>query len=105
MYFVNQKFRPPKLLDTKSWDVAVYLISHGFNYYTIRDEHGMPVEYPTTLDNAKSFVAKYRSQSAIRIARRKHEIERRIADIARRLKNDERDRLVRELTSQLSKLG
>ena len=51
MYFVNQKFRPPKVTDEKSWAVAAYLISNGFAYYTIRDKSGVPVNYPTTIQN------------------------------------------------------
>jgi len=105
MYFVNQKFRPPKTSDVKSWAVAAYLISNGFTYYTIHDKSGMPVEYPTTIGDAESFVEEHRSQAAARGVRHKHEIEKRIDDLSQRPQNDSRDRLIRDLSSQLSRYG
>ncbi len=102
MYFVNQKFRPPKMTDVKSWAVATYLISNGFTYYTIRDKTGVPVEYPTAMQDAVTFVEEHRAQAATRNTQRKHEIEKRIAELRQRPRNDSRDRLIRDLTSELT---
>ncbi len=104
MFFVNHKFRPPKATDEKSWAVAAYLISHGFSYYTIRDEKGLAVAYPTTLADAEKFVAKYVAQRSQQIARRKHDLEKQIADLRQRPQNDSRDRLIRDLNEQLLRL-
>lgn len=105
MYFVNQKFRPPKVTDEKSWTVAAYLISNGFAYYTIRDKSGVPVNYPTTMHDAEQFVENNRSQVEQRNTRQKHEIEKRIAELHQRPQNDSRNRLIRDLTSQLARYG
>lgn len=103
MYFVNHKFRPPKTTDDKAWAAAAYLISHGFTYYTIHDQSGMPVKYPTTFAAAQEFVQDHRSQIAEGITRRKHEIEKRIAELKQRPQNDSRDRQVRNLEAQLAR--
>jgi hypothetical protein len=65
----------------------------------------MPVEYPTTIGDAESFVEEHRSQAVARGVRHKHEIEKRIVDLSQRPQNDSRDRLIRDLTSQLSRYG
>ena len=104
MFFVNHKFRPPKVTDEKSWAVAAYLISHGFSYDTIRDEKGLAVAYPTTLADAERFVAKYAEQRSQQIARRNHDLEKQIADFRQRPQNDSRDRLISDLKEQLLRL-
>ena len=105
MYFVNQKFRPPKRSDVKSWAVAAFLISNGFTYRTIHDKSGMPVKFPTTLDEAENFVETHHSQAASRDTQLKHELEKRLAELNRKPQNDSRDRLIRDLASQLAKYG
>ena len=103
MCFVNQKFRPPKKTDDKSWAVAALLISNGFTYYTIRDGNGMAVAYPTTIGDAERFIQMYRSHAAERNTRRKHEIEKQISELESRLPNEHRTTLIRKLKQELSK--
>jgi len=105
MHFVSHKFRPPKATDEKAWAVANFMIAHGFGYYTIRDKKGLAVAYPTTLADAKEFVAKYESQASQQITRRKHELEKRIADLRQRPQNDSRDQLFRDLNEELLRLS
>jgi len=81
------------------------MIAHGFGYYTIRDKKGLAVAYPTTLADAKEFVAKYESQASQQITRRKHELEKRIADLRQRPQNDSRDQLFRDLNEELLRLS
>ena len=104
MHLVSQKFRPPKLNDIKAWEVAVFLISRGFCYHTIRDQHGMAVRYPTTMEDARGFVDKYSKESRIRSARRKHEIEKQIVELKARDKNRDRDNLIQSLQTELADL-
>ncbi|NNE35832.1 MAG: hypothetical protein HKN13_11370 [Rhodothermales bacterium] len=104
MCFVSQKFRPPKKNDTKSWDVAVLLISNGFTYYTICDDKGMPVPYPTSIDDAKRFINTYRANAAERNTRRKHDLEKQISELASLSPNEQRTLLIRKLQHELSKL-
>ncbi len=105
MHFVSHKFRPPKTNDKKSWDVAIYLIPKGFCYQTIRDENGVAAEYPTTMTGAKEFVAKYTPDKILQTVRRKHEIEKQIADLESREQNRDRDILIRKLKSELEALS
>ncbi len=102
MYFVSHKFRPPKLTDAKSWAVAALLITNGFTYDTIRDDNGMPVRYPTTINDAKRFITMYSSQSTVRNTRRKHEIEKQISELESRPPNEQRTILIRKLNKELS---
>lgn len=104
MHFVSHKFRPPKATDVKSWEVAAYLISHGFNYCTIRDEKGLAVPYPATLTDAEKFVARFTAQAALQTTRRRHKLEKRIEDLRRRPQDEARDRLIRDLSEQLRRL-
>jgi len=104
MYFVSQKFRPPKKHDDKSWEVAALMISNGFAYHTIRDNDGMPVPYPCTIDDAKRFIETYRSQTSEQNTRRKHAIEKQITELESREPNGQRAILVRKLKHELSKL-
>jgi hypothetical protein len=59
MTFVNHKFRPPKKTDKKGWELAIFLISHGFNFQHVSDENGMYVTYPQSMEEAKEFVKKH----------------------------------------------
>jgi predicted nucleic acid-binding Zn-ribbon protein len=69
----NEKFKPPKKDDLKTWKTIIFLRDHGFNYQhvykdlTIKqwDSRENMVEYPTTLAEAKDFVEIYKSQAKI----------------------------------------
>jgi predicted RNA-binding Zn-ribbon protein involved in translation (DUF1610 family) len=59
---LNHKFRPPKREDKKSWDVAKYLVDHAFRFDHVSD-NGLYVQYPTTMEEAETFVIKYKRQA------------------------------------------
>ncbi|WP_316794076.1 hypothetical protein [Pedobacter frigoris] len=59
---LNHKFRPPKREDTKQWDLAKFLVDHGF-YFDHVNCNGSYVRYPTTMEDAKTFVVKYKKQA------------------------------------------
>ncbi|MFD2288573.1 hypothetical protein GJU39_22770 [Pedobacter petrophilus] len=56
------RFRPPKKDDLKNWNLTMYLIENGFFYQHIYENHQY-VNYPSNMDEAKIFVAKFRSQA------------------------------------------
>ncbi|GJM63894.1 hypothetical protein [Persicobacter diffluens] len=60
MIFVNQKFRPPKKTDKKGWQLAAFLIHHGFVFQRITDENQAYLSYPKSMEEAKLFVEKYK---------------------------------------------
>ena len=105
MEFVSHKFRPPKRSDKKAWDVAALMISHGFTYYTIRDDQGTPVPHPTTLDDAKRFIETHRATVAEQNTRRKHEIEKQISELQSRETDKQRNMLIRDLRLALARLN
>jgi hypothetical protein len=59
---VNQKYKAPKLTDVKAWKLVEFLLENGFVYQHIVKVNGEQVPYPKTMDDAKEFVAKYKSQ-------------------------------------------
>jgi DNA-directed RNA polymerase subunit RPC12/RpoP len=59
---VNHKFRPPKREDIKQWDLVKFLVEHGFHFGHVSDNYQY-VPYPTTMEEAKIFVVKYKSQA------------------------------------------
>src|SRR5258708_21861436 len=69
--FYNHKFKPPKKDDVKAWKVVSFLYEHGFTYQHVYKDLGIYrwydsdnfVEYPKSLDEAKEFVIKYKSQA------------------------------------------
>ncbi|MBU2914842.1 hypothetical protein [Reichenbachiella agariperforans] len=59
MIFVNHKFRPPKKSDKKGWELAEFLISHGFVFQRVRNKEGADISYPQTMSEAKKFVEEF----------------------------------------------
>ena len=66
------RFRPPKKTDNKKWEVVEFLINHGFKYQhiykDIKSKKGIVdysnyAEYPTSLNEAKEFIEKYKEQA------------------------------------------
>lgn len=62
MIFVDQKFQPPKKTDKKGWELAEFLIHHGFVFQRITDETHVYVSYPKSIEEAKEFVKKYKDK-------------------------------------------
>jgi hypothetical protein len=62
-----RKFAAPKANDKHQWEKVRFLVENGFLFYPIREmiEPGvfMRVPYPKTLSEAKTFVAKFKSQT------------------------------------------
>jgi hypothetical protein len=60
------RFRPPKKRETAKWEVAKYLVDHGFYYQHIHEHPwgGYLIEYPTTMHQAKAFVKTYQEQAS-----------------------------------------
>ena len=60
------RFRPPKKRDDKQWKKVEFLVSHGFLFQKVYCKEG-PVwyreKYPSTLEQAKEFVVKYKDQA------------------------------------------
>ena len=69
--FYNHKFKPPQKDDLKAWKIVSYLNEHGFNYQHVYKEVRVHrwesnenyEDYPRTLDEAKEFVIKFKSQA------------------------------------------
>jgi hypothetical protein len=68
----NSKFRPPAKDNLKKWKVVEFLKDHGFVfqhiYKDISKKNGLVssdnyVDYPTTMEEAKDFVLKYKEQA------------------------------------------
>lgn len=65
---MGQKFRPPPLSSKGKWEVVLFLVRKGFYFDSIplKDDSGNQVgtvAYPTTMDDAKDFVARYESHA------------------------------------------
>jgi ribosomal protein L33 len=61
---VNQKFKPPKKLDLKKWEVVKFIIDNGFSYDKLFEEiegDGFIQigKYPENMRDAKEFVKKF----------------------------------------------
>lgn len=61
---LNHKFRAPKLHDKRGWDLAKYLVDHGFLFDHISD-NGLYVQYPATMEEAEMFIIKYKRQAYV----------------------------------------
>ena len=64
---VGRNFKAPKKSDTSQWKKVKYLVENGFVFQHIYEEQENgslnKVEYPKTLNDAKEFVLKYKSQA------------------------------------------
>jgi hypothetical protein len=70
---IPQRFRPPKITDSKKWETVKFLIQNGFKYQHIYEnseelKNGKKslsnlVAYPENLREAKEFVEKYKQQA------------------------------------------
>lgn len=56
---LSRKFSAPKASDLEQWKKVEFLVAHGFVFQSIREPNGLSVSYPSTLADAKAFVAKY----------------------------------------------
>ena len=69
---VNQKFKPPKKLDLKKWEVVNFLIGNGFKYDILTEEIEPGVfrqlgKYPENMRDAKEFIQKFNSNGIKKI--------------------------------------
>lgn len=71
MRLLNQRFRPPKKLDNKAWQLVEFLIESGFPFQHIyqvgKNEYFKTpsnnyIPYPQTLRDAREFVERYGNQ-------------------------------------------
>jgi DNA-directed RNA polymerase subunit RPC12/RpoP len=71
-FVLQHSFRPPSRDDNKAWKIVEFLKDHGFVYQhiykDISKKNGIVsyenyADYPTTMDQAKEFVLKYRDQA------------------------------------------
>jgi hypothetical protein len=62
---LSHRFRPPKKREAAKWEVAKYLVDHGFYYQHIYENPwgGQFMAYPTTMQEAKEFVIIYQAQA------------------------------------------
>lgn len=67
MILMPHRFRPPKRIDDKKWEVVKLLIENGFKYQLLYDYievegklQAVLVKYPESLREAKEFIEKYR---------------------------------------------
>lgn len=56
---LSRNFRAPPMGDVQQWKTVAYLVQHGFRYYHQYNHDGLAVPHPTTLREAKEFVALY----------------------------------------------
>ena len=52
---LNHKFRPPKRDDLKQWQLAKFLVDHGFLFSHVYKDNIM-IHYPKTMEEAEIFV-------------------------------------------------
>ena len=70
MEMLSRKFSAPKSKDKQQWLKVQYLVEHGFRFYAAYEMHGaaaVRMKYPSTLEDAKTFVLKVR-QKEVRAA-------------------------------------
>ena len=71
---LNHTFRPPKISDTKAWEVVKFLFENGFSYQHVYKNISKSirvdaissenyVDYPTTMREAIEFVETYKEQA------------------------------------------
>ena len=67
MIRLSRKFAAPKASDVAQWKKVQYLVEHGFLFYPVQEaisaNASKRVAYPQTLQEAKLFVERYKSQA------------------------------------------
>ncbi|MGV0754728.1 hypothetical protein ACTS95_07990 [Empedobacter brevis] len=72
MTLLPHRFRPPKKIEDKKWEVVKFLIDNGFYYQYIyeivENKNGVTnyqnyTKYPDNLRDAKEFVEQYKDQA------------------------------------------
>jgi len=58
---LNHKFRPPERDDLKQWNLAKFLVDHGFLFKHVYKDYKL-VHYPTNMEDAKQFVIDHKRQ-------------------------------------------
>ena len=66
MEMLSRKFAAPRAADADQWKKVQFLVENGFRFHSVFQQLAtggkQPVRYPTTLAEAKEFVATYRDQ-------------------------------------------
>src|SRR5687767_4002790 len=66
-HWLHQKFKAPKSDDLKQWQKVQFLFEHGFRFQPVSKASTgggfTDARYPTTLAEAKRFVAQFKSQA------------------------------------------
>jgi DNA replicative helicase MCM subunit Mcm2 (Cdc46/Mcm family) len=59
---LGRHFKAPKKTDAKQWAKVKFLIEHGFFFQKIYDKNnnGLNIPYPKTLEEAEEFVVRYK---------------------------------------------
>jgi len=61
---LGRHFKPPRSSDVAQWAKAEFLVRAGFLFQHVYDPAtSQPVPYPSTLSEAREFVAQYRDQA------------------------------------------
>jgi hypothetical protein len=60
---LGRHFKPPKPTERKQWEKVEYLVQSGFFFQHVQNAESCQVAYPETLEEAREFVASYRSQA------------------------------------------
>ena len=55
----SRKFKAPRRTDDEQWRKVELLYSHGFRFQSVRDNSGLVVRYPVSLEEARDFVRRY----------------------------------------------
>jgi DNA-directed RNA polymerase subunit RPC12/RpoP len=56
---LSRNFKAPRADDVKQWKKVAFLVKHGFRFFHQYDAAGLLVAYPSTMSEAKEFVARY----------------------------------------------
>jgi hypothetical protein len=59
---LGRHFKPPQETDKKQWKKVRFLVDHGFRFQKVydKDNAGLHIPYPETLEQAKEFVDRWK---------------------------------------------
>jgi len=60
---LGRHFKPPKVGDLDQWKKIRLLVAAGFFFQHVGNDETSQVPYPETLEEAREFIARYRSQA------------------------------------------
>ncbi len=62
LHKLGRHFKAPPKDDLKQWEKVAFLVDNGFFFQRVYDDH-VQVPYPSTLQEARDFVRRYKSQA------------------------------------------